>query len=613
MTTTNREPMKLSGEVKAILSDVLSDYSDYLPSYSTKLMERYDSLDKKDDKDALTLIYTIVRNWYDFEQNNPYDSLSLQPDDLNRLKEMVTNIEQPLLLAYIFDILWANRNEYEYARKAIEAYQEIYKRNIDTEQWSSPFKFLKRAYKIANVLFARDKKDPAYTELYAYIATLITTLDGTDPSFLSVNLIEMLLPNAPKDNIVKFLKITNKIIDAACLENNLHKIEVSYELKLELIKKLGDNFAKIDTFADYANAIKNQAVLHQDDAVPFRAIHIYEKAIQLFRKAKQEDSANEILRIIEPLKKAQYDSMHVASHELDISIETSCVRKLIEKRSLKEQILLMCLLTGFDNIEQIENRVLQKNIGFISSMFSTNILDREGRTILYVKPLDLRNPKADVELLKTHMHLDALEYQGYYGAISIGTALDIIKKEHQSIDVGELNFIIEDNILINKDRAHIFKLGIYYGLTGDFYTSLHLLAPQMENFFRELAKLCGGIVMDFSNDGIEKAKVLSSVFSTPELIECYDESILFTFEGLLNKVAGANIRNKIGHGIMDSDEGNGSVAKYFFAAVVKLLSLYSNECKSIYREISSDFKDAMHQLQVDRASQESALQFKEEG
>ena len=66
----------------------------------------------------------------------------------------------------------------------------------------------------------------------------------------------------------------------------------------------------------------------------------------------------------------------------------------------------------------------------------------------------------------------------------------------------------------------------------------------------------------------------------------------------LKKVAGTNIRNKIAHGIMDSDEGNGSVARYFFAAVIKLLSWYSPECNSIYGDVSNDFEDAMNQFRM---------------
>ena len=81
----------------------------------------------------------------------------------------------------------------------------------------------------------------------------------------------------------------------------------------------------------------------------------------------------------------------------------------------------------------------------------------------------------------------------------------------------------------------------------------------------------------------EKSALLSSIFSLPELLDCYDNDILFTFRGLLNEQSGANIRNEIAHGIISEYACSTGVCLYFGVAVIKLLSLTSSSCYRILK------------------------------
>lgn len=90
-------------------------------------------------------------------------------------------------------------------------------------------------------------------------------------------------------------------------------------------------------------------------------------------------------------------------------------------------------------------------------------------------------------------------------------------------------------------RKHLEELNMF--LNGEFYEAMHILAPQVENLFRNIAREVGGLTVTLKDDGSSLEKVLSSILSLPELLDCYDNDILFTFRGLLNEQAGANIRN----------------------------------------------------------------------
>lgn len=75
--------------------------------------------------------------------------------------------------------------------------------------------------------------------------------------------------------------------------------------------------------------------------------------------------------------------------------------------------------------------------------------------------------------------------------------------------------------------------------------------------------------------------MLTSVFDLPELIDAYDNDILFLFEGLLNEQAGANIRNNAAHGLLTESSAKSGACIYFICAVIRLLSYTSSECMNL--------------------------------
>ncbi len=146
-----------------------------------------------------------------------------------------------------------------------------------------------------------------------------------------------------------------------------------------------------------------------------------------------------------------------------------------------------------------------------------------------------------------------------------------------------LEFLIKDNSIIPEGREHIFQSAIGMFLRGEFYAAMHILAPQAENLFRNIAKEVGGLTVTLENDGSSMEKVLSLIFNLPEMLDCYDNDILFTFKGLLNEQAGANIRNEVAHGIIGETACSSGVCLYFGVAVIKLLTYTSVPCYKILR------------------------------
>lgn len=136
--------------------------------------------------------------------------------------------------------------------------------------------------------------------------------------------------------------------------------------------------------------------------------------------------------------------------------------------------------------------------------------------------------------------------------------------------------------MVPEGRERIWKTGIYLGLKGDYYSSLHILCPQIENFFRCVAKECGDIVVTLDDDGTSQKKALSTVLDLPHLNECYDPNIIFTFKALLDEKTGANLRNLVAHGIMNEKDANSGIDVYLLCVAIKLIALASNKIYELY-------------------------------
>lgn len=215
-------------------------------------------------------------------------------------------------------------------------------------------------------------------------------------------------------------------------------------------------------------------------------------------------------------------------------------------------------------------------------MFGKNLINAQGQTILALPPLDIQNPEKDQKLLELHMHQNALKEQQIVGDIWLKNSLFLIR-DRFIIDNSMIEFLVKDNPIIPKGRERIFQSAIGMFLRGEFYEAMHILAPQTENLFRNIAKEVGGLTVTLENDGSSMEKVLSSIFNLPELLDCYDNDILFTFKGLLNEQAGANIRNEVAHGIIGETICSSGVCLYFGVAIIKLLTYTSIPCCKILR------------------------------
>lgn len=487
--------------------------------------------------------------------------------------------KMPLILrALIADILWTNKKEFNAAKIAANAYWELFTFWYRDDDNVGTIDIIRRAVCIS----AQTKQTLLFEKLQGWFVDFLEKKAANNDGFFALRVMELFFGQKNFDVSI-FLPVLDDLIDGN--SDNIAKVEQAYKLKTECLFKLKrkeDAIKNNNLLADYYLEFAEK-IFKKDIQGALRAVNFYQKGIMLYRNNGESDKADAAHKRLVEIQKEIPKIMVPFSVELDIKGVIDNLKANMEGLSFEECVIRLTQMFVFEKQEDIKKRVIEEfKDNPISHLFGKSLINAQGQTVLALHPLDIHDPEKDPKLMELHMYQNALEKQKVAGDIWVKNALIIIRDKFV-IDKSMVEFLVKDNPIIPDGRERIFQSGLYMFLNGDYYEALHILAPQVENLFRNIAREVGGLTVTLEKDGSSMEKVLSSILSLPELVDCYDNDILFTFRGLLNEQAGANIRNEIAHGIISEYACSTGICLYFGVAVIKLLSLTSASCYQILR------------------------------
>lgn len=556
------------------------------------------SLYKEEDKEKLESdedkkIYEIVKNvsslWIEITDagitfhsrkvwgdKRAFVIEDMSESDYEILEKMQLDKVPLNLRVRIADILWTKRKNYQAALVAAESYLDVFRLWFSEDDWVETLNMIKRAIYIS----AQIKNDEIYEKACRTVYDQILQFNGSDGGFLSLRLLDILVEQK-YGNVQDILSVVDNIIDR--YYDDVSKVEQAYEIEIGCYNNLKDKQsatnAKIrlaDYYVEYANKVVGSNMQNA-----MRAERFLQKAIFIYRNNGETKKGEKIHKRLVELQKTIPKLMTSISTEIDVSDLNKTIELNLEGLSFEESILRLAQMIPFYKKEDVRKRVIEEHRKYpLSHLFGKSLINASGQTILSLRPLDLSNPESDTGLLDMHINQKLLDDGRIAGDLCVKYALYRIRKQYE-ITPNDLDFLIMDNPIIPEGREKIFRSALFMILCGQYYEAMHILAPQVENLFRNIAKEVGGITVTLENDGSSKEKVLKSIFDLPELLDCYDNDILFLFKALLNEQSGANIRNEIAHGIVSETSASTGVYLFFAGAVIKLLSYTSLRCYEI--------------------------------
>lgn len=536
---------------------------------------------------SLFLLSNICSPMIDLEsRNDPFQPFmtwgnkrSFLPIDLINeeilyLSSIVDEDLPPILKARIADILWT------YSKPKNKKHSEIAIENyISMDVFDDFFEPDVHVFWERAVMLAKQTKNSSLIEKIK--SKLLEEIENpsTNWDFHLLTIIEI-FDNTDLDEEWNY-KLAEKLLEKQKEFNHkqqFHIVEKYLELAAKLFKKSGNAEDSYKSLALLSQAIENHGDYRKNESAMV-ANSFYKLAFQRYREIPK--SYRSILQIDQKLDTVQEkitqsgllitDELKlISTKEMDISdLQEHCANHVKGKQTAFESLLYFSGVSScnFESIwKSTENNI---NNFPTSSLFGATSVSPDGRKISSIPPLALDGNNRDQVILKKaiknfgiHMHL-AVE-----GCIL--PALNQIQKEH----LFPKEFLIQLcklSAIVPEKREILVANALYQGFEWDFRSAIHLLAPQVENMVRQLLKRNGLVTTHTDPNGIENEMGLSSLVSIVGAREILGDDLWFELQAVFTDSLSANLRNEVGHGLLDDETSNSLYSVYAWWMVLRLV------------------------------------------
>ena len=498
--------------------------------------------------------------------------IDLIDEEILYLSSILDEDFPPILKARIADILWtySKPKNKKHSEIAIENYisMDVFDDFFEPDVYVFWERTVMLAKQIKNSSLIEKIKSKLLNEIDHpstnwdfHLLKIIEIFDNTDlDKGLNHELAEKLLEKQKEFNHEKQFHIAEKYLESAT----------------KLFKKAGNAEDSYRSLAFLAQATENHGDYRKNESAMV-ANSFYKLALQRYREIP--NSYRNTLQIDQKLDTVQdkitqsglliTDELQlISTKQMNISeLQEQSINHVKDKQTAFESLLYFSGVSScnFESIwKSTENNI---NNSPISSLFGATSVSLDGRKISSIPPLNGDNK--DEVILKTaiknfgiHMHL-AVE-----GCIL--PALEQIQKEHLFpkeflIQLCKLSAIVPDK------REILVANALYQGFGWDFRSAIHLLAPQVENIVRQLLKQNGLVTTHTDQDGIENEMGLSSLVNMEQARGILGDDLWFELQAVFTDSLSANLRNEVGHGLLDDDTSNSLYSVYAWWMILRLV------------------------------------------
>ena len=340
--------------------------------------------------------------------------------------------------------------------------------------------------------------------------------------------------------------------------------------------------------------IKQAEYTLKNNYTPYSTASFFlEKAIEAFRKisdakeetpaakARAKERAEEAHKLLLQYQQESTKELITISFEpIDFSEEVEKARASVRGKKLQDALFSLAFLVVPTKVSELQKEVEPKkeveqisksNLFFSIPKYKVNQMgkgvarqDISSQSKAAKKENESEKAKkAKKAAIEFEMYDQNIQYQSLKAQVLIEPAREQINLEH-SVQLEDFLPIVENNSFVPPERVHLFAKGLYAGLTRDFYTSTHILIPQIENSIRYLLERKGVVTSGYDAQGIQQEYNLNKILDRPEIKDIFDEDTLFDLRGLLVEHSGSNLRNLMAHGLLDDEAFSHPLMSYLW-------------------------------------------------
>ncbi|MBU1935098.1 DUF4209 domain-containing protein, partial [Patescibacteria group bacterium] len=432
---------------------------------------------------------------------------------------------------------------------------------------------IRRSISLARIIRYKKQND-AFMKIQSFVEDLDLE------NIIFIRIIEMLLQNNFHPN-KKFLEKAKKKYEKYIEDKDYVTAERYCELIVDWYRLLKDDDFKRSAQIDLANILILRAEQNVESGNYIAATLFLKEAILAFNNIEGTEIEREKLR----KKLLNYQSKlsnNLSSVEISINLEdyANRAKARIMGKSKEDAIIELAFIDGIPNKEYIRKQT-ERTQSPLLTFISREIINENGRTIATNSPSINTSEEEKEKSLEEDMFSYVSNYErGVRVEGIIKPSLYQLNFEHNIYET-DLDFIVKDNPFIPKDRRLLFRRGLYAGFKSDYVISTHILGLQIENSIRYVLNNEGVITTSLNTEGIQEEIDLNRLLDFKELIPIFGEDLIFDLKGLLISRFGDNLRNRIAHGLLSSNN-------FFSQSVIYLWWLMLKICAfPLYRENKS--------------------------
>jgi len=452
------------------------------------------------------------------------------------------------------DLLWIRRKDHKACAAGAAAYLESAVIAVKVKAAHKVKRNFKRAIQLSSRL---GRGNDLYQQVVESISATLGTLVPTEDGFGSLHLMELMLHEKIGDPLTHAAQ-SKSLAHYFLEQGDLYRARAYWEVTAKWFDLADDEQSSKIAQREAAELLVSEA--EQRVSIPgnfLAGAGLLSQAIESLRRSGASKPRIEELKArLSEYQETSMTEMKRISGEIDISEPTRKAREMVRGLPLQEAIQKLAMGHGTSNTESLRAEVEENAEKFVLTHLIGGILvDHKGRPIANKGGINGSDEKAREQAIELAMFDNASRFHWSMRVVGFiePARMELMNEHHPEHD--DLNYLVRNNPFVPPGHEGIFLRGLYSGFHGDFLIAAHLLVPQIENSIRYLLESRGVDITNLMSDGTQPVKILGALLGLDATKTMFGEGLIFELRGLLNEKTGYDLRNRIAHGFITTEEG----------------------------------------------------------
>ncbi len=477
---------------------------------------------------------------------------------LDIFESILSDIKDSDLRARIADVVWLVGKRGKVLSVAAEAYLESAKCLLNPEDWVQSVERLKRAVDLSRRM---GKRNPQFAQVISFIESTVEGYRGT-LSFFVFKLIKIMIEHK-QGNPDLLAEVAGEIATQAEGHQKFRMASNYWELQSRCFLVAGKETESRLSQKKQAEAVVRDAL----EGSPFshmRASIFLGNAIELYRRIGGEQERvqelhKEMLKQEQKMLEGEMETIQIElpkemEHKINESNRTR-IEEILNSSDIDKAFEVLFKSGSIVTYKQISEEVKEDWKTFsISALAKGIFVTNGGKKIADSKSQYADDPEERKEAQEQQIIQKVQQYHQCCAAYQIEPIRQAMAETFPPETI-DWDSCVRGSVFVPPGREKLFSEALKAGYSGDFIVSTHILATQWEHTLRYILQGLGALTSKLDDDLNQDELSLSTLLSFEDIERFFQgKDIPLNLRVSLGEKLGANLRNKVAHGLMSDHD-----------------------------------------------------------